>query len=91
MSTAVLNVKAVNDKKYLKEVEKENEDIIKKVEEIEDLINTTNNIFDFITDTELIDGLVYELNALHKKHSYYIRICKERGIESKTLIAGSLR
>ncbi len=90
MSTAVLNAKIVSDKKYQKEIEKENLEIVKKLEQIEDLIDTTNNIFDYITDKELIDGVVYELNALHKKHSYYIRMCKERGIESKTLIANNI-
>ncbi len=81
---AISSEKVLNSKKYAKQyakqVEKENAEIIAKLNEIESLIDTTNNIFDYITDYELIDGLIYELNALNKKYSYYVKICKERGI-----------
>lgn len=68
-----------------KDIKKEDQDIeiIKKLNEIEDLIDTANNIFDFVTDKELIDSTIYELNSLYKKYTYYIKVCKERGIVNK--------
>ncbi len=85
MDTIALNHDKVTGKKYLKQIEKENNEILQKLTEIEDMIDTTNNIFNHITDKELIDGLIYELNALNKKHSYYIKICKSRGIINKEI------
>lgn len=69
-------------KKEQKEFESENLSIMKKINEIEDLIDTINNIFDYVTEPELVDGCIYELNALYKKYTYYIRLCKDRGIVS---------
>ncbi len=81
MDTIVLNgQKELSAKKCAKQVERENAEILSKLNEIEGLIDTANNIFEYITDFELIDGLIYELNALNKKYSYYIKICKEKGI-----------
>ncbi len=78
-------------KKNIAEIEDESIQLIKKICEIEDAIDTTNNIFDYAIDPELIDGCIYELNALYQKHSYYIRICKDRGIVSKELISAEKR
>lgn len=32
------------------------------------------------TDEELIDCFIYELKAVQLKYSYYIRVCKEKGL-----------
>lgn len=68
-------------KKYDRQREIENKQILEKIAEIQNSIKTINSVFDFVTDYELIDGCIYELNALYKKHSYYIKVCKERDIQ----------
>ncbi len=72
--------KDLSEKKYKKVTLEEDLLILEKLNDIENLIDTTNNIFDYVVDPELIDGCIYELNALQKKHTYYIKLCKERGI-----------
>lgn len=76
-----LNITKRDKIKYEKQKIIEDKEILQKINEIQNSIQTINSIFDFVTDYELIDGCIYELNALYKKHSYYIKICKERDIE----------
>lgn len=35
--------------------------------------------FDNTTEPELVDACIYELNALHSRYSYLLRLIKERG------------
>ncbi len=72
--------KQVLTKKDQKLLEEEKKEILQKLNEIEDLIDTAHNVFNYVIDDELIDGCIYELNSLYKKYSYYIKICKDRGI-----------
>ncbi len=85
MSLLAINQKQLSPKSLKREVEQGNEEVLKKLDEIHLLIESANSIFEYVTDPELIDGIIYELNSLHKKYSFYIRICKERGIVSAGL------
>ncbi len=91
MAIAINQKKQVINKKNITEAENETIKLLKKISEIEDLIDTANNVFEYALDPELIDGCIYELNALYQKHSYYIKICKDRGIVSKELISAEKR
>ncbi len=91
MAIAINQKKQVINKKNLAEIDNETTTLLKKIGEIEDRIDTANNIFDYALDPELIDGCIYELNALYQKHSYYLKICKDRGIVSKDLISAEKR
>lgn len=82
MSVMVLNNKTHISKKESKKTKEENVSILKKLNEIEENIDCINNAFDYVTEAELIDGCIYELNSLYKKYTYYIKMCKERGIIS---------
>jgi len=33
-----------------------------------------------VTDPTLIDGYIYEMNAIHMKFQFYMKLCKERGL-----------
>ncbi len=35
--------------------------------------------FDNTTEPELVDACIYELNALHSRYGYLLRLVKERG------------
>lgn len=80
MTEIAINNRIFASKKEIKKTKEENNDILKKLNEIEVLIDTNNNIFNYATEPELIDGVIYELNSLHKKYTYYIKMCKDRGI-----------
>lgn len=56
--------------------EKEIFDMIYSIKNEMDLVHRS---LDFTTDDMLIDSLIYELKALHKKYEYYLKICKKNG------------
>jgi len=35
---------------------------------------------DTVTDPVLIDGYIFEMNAIHMKYQFYMKLCKERGL-----------
>jgi len=39
-----------------------------------------HNCLDGITDPILIDGYIYEIQAIHMKYQYYLQRCKEKGL-----------
>jgi len=41
-----------------------------------------HSCFDHITEELLIDCLIYELKAVSLRHTYFLELCKEKGIVS---------
>jgi len=37
---------------------------------------------DAVTDPDLIDSFVYELSAINKRYTFYLQMCKQRGLVS---------
>lgn len=37
------------------------------------------SILNYVTETELIDSLIYEIKSVNMRYHYYLKICKERG------------
>lgn len=37
---------------------------------------------DVVTDQDLIDSFVYELNAVNMRYKFYLQICKQKGLVS---------
>lgn len=91
MDSVVVSQKKISSKKQEQIEVEENKKIMQKISEIEDLIETNNNVFNYVIDEELIDGCIYELNALYQKHSYYIKLCKNKGIVSEQLLSAEKR
>ena len=42
----------------------------------------TESFFDFVSDPELIDVAIYELEAKKSRYAYLIRMAKEKGIKN---------
>ena len=45
-------------------------------------IDTAYKNLDTVTDADLIDGFIYELKAANMKYSYYLKLCKEQGLQT---------
>ena len=68
-------------KDRLKKFNVENEKIIKEIKQAQNDIKNAENFFQNVTDIELIDVAIYELEAKKSKYQYLIKIAKEKGIK----------
>lgn len=58
----------------------ESETILESLEKIKKDLLAIENRLNFITDPILIDSYIYELKALHMRHKFYMKLCKENKI-----------
>ena len=68
-------------KDKLKNNNLEKEKIINEIKQAKKDIKNAENFFQNVTDIELIDVAIYELEAKRSKYQYLIRIAKEKGIK----------
>ena len=70
-------------KKIEKELEKEN--IIKEIKKAQTDVAVAEKFFQFVSDPELVDVAIYNLEAKKSRYRYLIKIAKEKGIEQLEL------
>lgn len=63
---------------------KEKQKLIKEIKRAQLDVETAEHFFQLVTDSELVDVAIYELEAKKSRYRYLIKIAKERGIK-KTL------
>ena len=56
--------------------------VLSTLEDLKQEIKLMRNNLDCVTDETLIDSYIYELKAVQMKYQYYIKLCKERGLEA---------
>ncbi|RDY25072.1 DUF2508 family protein [Romboutsia weinsteinii] len=61
--------------------DKEKEAIINDIKEAQADIKVAENFFQCVSDPELIDVAIYELEAKKSRYYYLIRVAKEKGIK----------
>lgn len=61
--------------------DKEQDKIIKEIRRAQMDVSTAENFFQVVTDPELIDVAIYELEAKKSKYQYLLRVAKEKGIK----------
>lgn len=66
-------------KELEKELEKEN--IIKEIAKAQTDVATAEKFFQFVSDPELVDVAIYNLEAKKSRYRYLIKIAKEKGIK----------
>ena len=64
-------------KKIEKELEKEN--IIKEIKKAQTDVAVAEKFFQFVSDPELVDVAIYNLEAKKSRYRYLIKIAKEKG------------
>lgn len=55
----------------------EREELMEELRETQMRLNEANARFDMVTQPELIEQCVYEINALKARHAYFIRVLRE--------------
>ena len=66
-------------KKIEKELEKEN--IIKEIKKAQADVITAEKFFQLVSEPELVDVAIYNLEAKKSRYRYLIKIAKEKGIK----------
>ena len=59
----------------------ENEKIIKEIKAAQLEIKNAENFFQYVSDPELVDVAIYDLESKKSKYSYLIRMAKEKGVK----------
>ncbi|GAA3646404.1 DUF2508 family protein [Asaccharospora irregularis] len=59
---------------------KEKQKIIGEIKKAQLDIKTAENFFQIVTDPELVDVAIYELEAKKSKYQYLIKVAKQKGI-----------
>lgn len=55
--------------------------LIKEIERAQIDVATAEKFFEFVSDPELVDVAIYELEAKKSRYRYLIRLAKEKGIK----------
>lgn len=63
------------------EIELEKESIIREINKAKTDVRTAENFFQFVSDPELVDVAIYELEAKKSRYRYLIKLAKEKGIK----------
>lgn len=61
--------------------DKDKEKIIKEIRRAQMDVSTAENFFQVVTDPELIDVAIYELEAKKSKYQYLLKVAKEKGVK----------
>ena len=66
-------------RKIDKEIEKNK--LIREIKRAQLDVSTAESFFEFVSDTELVDVDIYELEAKKSRYRYLIKLAKEKGIK----------
>ncbi len=72
--------KGLSKRKAKSILKAENSELLEKVNKILMELECLNNRFNNVVESDLIDSCIYEINALNMRYTYYVKLCKERGI-----------
>ena len=56
--------------------------ILTTLEMLKQDLSRIHRSLDAVTDPDLIDSFVFELNAVNKRYKFYLQMCKEKGLIS---------
>ena len=62
--------------------------LLTTLEQLRSDLAHVHNSLDAVTDPLLIDGLIFEMNSIHLKYQFYMKLCKERGLTALPVAAG---
>lgn len=61
--------------------DKEKNKLIKEIKRAQIDVKTAEHFFQFVSDPELVDVAIYDLEAKKSRYRYLIRVAKEKGIK----------
>jgi len=62
------------------ELAKEDVFILATIEKLQKDLVIIRRSLDAVTDQDLIDSFIFELNAINMRYKFYIQMCKEKGL-----------
>ena len=54
--------------------------VLTTLEQLQSDLAHVHHSLNTVTDPILIDGYIFEMNAIHMKYQFYMKLCKERGL-----------
>ena len=82
-ATATLSNKTVKSaRKRAQKFTVEDLQIMQTLEKLKADLDYLDKIFDYVTDPVLTDSYAYEILSVKMKYTYYLSLCKERGLVS---------
>ena len=70
-------------KKYMHSIKEDDLSIKSSTETLRRELEILHNKFDQATEDILVDSIIYEMQAVQMRYTYYLEKCKERGIVSE--------
>jgi len=64
------------------ELSREDMMILSTLEMLKKDLARIHQALDAVTDPDLIDSFVYELSAVNKRYTFYLQMCKQKGLIS---------
>ncbi len=64
---------------------KEDKEIVNNINKVKVRLKALHQNYDYATDPMLIDSYIYEMSSLYSKYDYYLKLCKEKGINIPVL------
>ena len=71
-----------NHKNQKAELAKEDIFILATIESLQRDLEIIRRSLDAVTDQDLIDSFIFELNAINMRYKFYLQMCKEKGLIS---------
>jgi hypothetical protein len=68
--------------KKSKQLAKEDIFILATLEKLTKDLDNIHRSLDAVTDPDLIDSYIYEMNAVNMRYKFYLQMCKDRGLVS---------
>ena len=65
-----------------RQLNKEDIMVLSTLEGLKKDLDRIHRALDAVTDPDLIDSFVYELNAVNMRYKFYLQICKQKGLVS---------
>ena len=59
----------------------ENSELIEELERITDLFRANEQLFNMMTEDEMIEAVIFEQRSLQARYAHLLRIAREKGIK----------
>ena len=63
-----------------KEATTENSQLIEELERITEMFRANEQLFNMMTDDEMIEAMIFEQRSLQSRYAYLLKIAREKGI-----------
>ena len=58
----------------------ENSQLVEELERITELFQANEQLFNMMTDDEMIEAMIFEQRSLQSRYAYLLKIAREKGI-----------